>query len=138
MNNYLGGNGPVEMLPVIYQEVLQGMRTDTDKEYRRFQQNVQQFDFYHFSNQFEATSIYRKCRQKGVTIRKPNDCLIATRNKFEATSIYRKCRQKGVTIRKPNDCLIAHYCLSYNLSLLTIDGDFDHLAKVFSLQIVKI
>ncbi len=68
LNNYLTGNGPVEMLPVIYQEVLQGMRTD--KEYRRFQRNVQQFDFYYFSNQFEAAhqaaSIYRKCRQKGL------------------------------------------------------------------------
>lgn len=110
LGQYFSGNGPVEMLPVIYQEVLQGMRSD--KEYQRFRRNVAQFDFYYFSDQFEAA--------------------------HQAASIYRECRQKGFTIRKPNDCLIAHYCLSYDLSLLTIDGDFDSIAQVFPLQIVKV
>ena len=110
LDQYLDQNGPIEMLPVIYQEVLQGMRTD--KEYRRYRQNVEQFDFYHFSDPFDAA--------------------------HQAASLYRKCRQRGLTICKPNDCLIAHYCLSYNLSLLTVDGDFDHIAQLFPLQIVKV
>ena len=33
LDRYLSQNSPIEMLPVIYQEVLQGMRTD--KEYQR-------------------------------------------------------------------------------------------------------
>lgn len=110
LNQYLGQNSPIEILPVIYQEVLQGMRTD--KEYRRFQQNVEQFDFYYFSDPFEAA--------------------------HQSASLYRKCRQKGLTIRKPNDCLIAYYCLSYDLSLLTVDGDFEDIAQVFPLRIVSV
>ncbi len=110
LDHYLGQNGPIEILPVIYQEVLQGMRTD--KEYRRFQKNVTQFDFYYFSDPFEAA--------------------------HQAASLYRKCRQKGLTIRKPNDCLIAHYCLSYNLSLLTVDGDFNRIAQVLPLTVVSV
>lgn len=57
---------------------------------------------------------------------------------YQAASIYRKCRQRGLTIRKPNDCLIAHHCLSYHLSLLTVDGDFNHIAKIFPLKMVLV
>ena len=63
---------------------------------------------------------------------------LGVKTKKEAATLYRTCRQQGLTIRKPNDCLIAHYCLSYDLSLLTVDTDFDYIARVFPLQIVEV
>ena len=110
LDSYLSQNGPIEMLPVIYQEVLQGMRSD--QEYQRFRQNASHFDFYYFTDPFEAA--------------------------HQTATLYHECRRKGLTIRKSNDCLIAHYCISYNLSLLTVDTDFDHIAKVFSLKMVRV
>jgi predicted nucleic acid-binding protein len=38
---------------------------------------------------------------------------------------YRSLRKVGITIRKPNDVLIASYCISNDLGLLYLDRDFD-------------
>ena len=56
----------------------------------------------------------------------------------EAADIYRQCRNKGPTIRKAPDCLIAYYALQYNLPLLHKDKDFDGIAKVFPLQMMNV
>ena len=46
----------------------------------------------------------------------------------KAAGIYRILRQQGVTIRKPNDCLIAAYALQFDLQVVHNDVDFDHIA----------
>ena len=85
----------IHTCPVIYQEVLQGIRED--KEFRRVQANFSTYNFLLFS-----------------------DSIIAAE---EAAALYRQCRKKGVTVRKANDCLIAHYALHFNVPLLHHDSD---------------
>ncbi|MBN8823095.1 MULTISPECIES: PIN domain nuclease [unclassified Spirosoma] len=46
-----------------------------------------------------------------------------------AATLYRVLRQQGVTIRKPNDCLIAVYALRFNLRVVHNDVDFDRIAS---------
>ena len=54
-----------------------------------------------------------------------------------AADLYRTLRKKGITIRKPIDCLIAWYAIQFDLTLVHDDKDFDLIAlhsplKVFS------
>jgi predicted nucleic acid-binding protein len=55
----------------------------------------------------------------------------------DAAVLYRNLRTKGVTIRKPSDCLIAAYAIKHDITLLHDDRDFDLLAKHSSLKIVQ-
>lgn len=52
-----------------------------------------------------------------------------------AAELYRSLRKKGVTIRKPNDCLIAHYAIFYNIPVLHKDADFDQIGRFTELRI---
>lgn len=54
-----------------------------------------------------------------------------------AVDLYRYLRKKGISIRKPNDCLIAFTCIHYNLPIIHNDKDFDNIAKHTSLKIYK-
>lgn len=56
---------------------------------------------------------------------------------IEAAQLYRSLRKKGVTIRKPNDCLIAHYAIFYDMPILHNDADFDRIAQFSALRIAK-
>ncbi len=47
-----------------------------------------------------------------------------------AAQIYRRARSAGLTIRKPNDCLIAAIALEHGALLVHNDRDFVHLAQV--------
>jgi predicted nucleic acid-binding protein len=47
-----------------------------------------------------------------------------------AAQLHRKARQKGLTIRKPNDCLIAALALEHGALLVHNDRDFVALAQV--------
>ena len=51
-----------------------------------------------------------------------------------AAQIYRSCRKKDLTIRKPVDCLIASICIQNSLFILHNDRDFESIAKLFPLQ----
>ena len=95
--------------PVVVQEVLQ--RIVSDKDY-----NIVSA---HFSN----------------LIRLPANSYHYAR---EAASLYRTLRKKGITIRKPNDCLIATYAIKHDIALLHDDKDFDHIAAFSSLKTVKL
>lgn len=53
-----------------------------------------------------------------------------------AADLYRSLRKKGITIRKPNDCLIAWYSMAYGLPLLHNDVDFDQIASQSTLQVI--
>jgi predicted nucleic acid-binding protein len=47
-----------------------------------------------------------------------------------AAQLYRSARRKGLTIRKPNDCLIAALALEHGALLVHNDRDFLALAQV--------
>jgi len=47
---------------------------------------------------------------------------------LDAARLYREIRKAGFTIRKPNDCLIASYAIKNNVRLLHDDKDFYHIA----------
>ena len=46
-----------------------------------------------------------------------------------AAEIYRSLRKRGVTIRKPIDCMIAAVAIEHDTRLLHNDRDFDYIAK---------
>jgi len=52
-----------------------------------------------------------------------------------AAALYRTCRQRGHTVRKLIDCLIAAVAIRANVSVLHMDADFDILAQHTSLQV---
>lgn len=55
---------------------------------------------------------------------------------LKAVEIYRGCRQKGITIRKSIDCIIAAVALNNNLQLLSNDRDFEHIREHFQLNMI--
>jgi predicted nucleic acid-binding protein len=54
-----------------------------------------------------------------------------------AAQIYRRCRKKGVTIRRGMDCIIAQTVVENDLVLLHDDTDFDRIASAIPLPIYK-
>lgn len=52
----------------------------------------------------------------------------------EAAKMYFTLRKKGITIRKPNDCLIAFYAIENKLTLVHDDVDFERIKEVFPLK----
>lgn len=55
-----------------------------------------------------------------------------------AADLYRSLRKQGVTIRKPNDCLIAHYALFYDVPILHNDTDFGQIARHTQLRVAAV
>ncbi len=96
------------ILPVILQEILQGIRNrETFDSIRWLMLSLEFFQY---------------------------DAVQAA---IDAASLYRFLKIKGVTVRKPNDCLIAIICINNNIPLLHNDKDFDNIAKHTSLKIYK-
>ncbi len=54
-----------------------------------------------------------------------------------AADLYRKLRKKGVTIRKPVDCMIASVAIENGVPLLHNDRYFDHIAKNSKLKVLN-
>ncbi len=98
----------VFILPVIVQELLQGIREEKDFELTKTA--LLEFPFLPYYDVEMAVS---------------------------AASLYRYLKTKGVTIRKPNDCLIAAICIKQEIPILHNDRDFDNIAKYTSLTIYK-
>lgn len=48
---------------------------------------------------------------------------------IQAARLYARLRWRGVTIRSPNDCLIACLAVEHGLTLLHDDTDFDKIAS---------
>jgi predicted nucleic acid-binding protein len=59
---------------------------------------------------------------------------MSRRTHVRAAEMYRGCRKRGLTIRKPVDCIIAATCIENSAFILHHDRDFDHLAKHYPLQ----
>ena len=92
--------------PTIVQEVLQGVALD--------------HDFKMVKGYFDS---FTKLEHDGYEIA------------LEAANLYRGLRKTGVTIRKPNDCLIAAYAIKNDLTLLHDDKDFQFIANNTRLKI---
>jgi predicted nucleic acid-binding protein len=54
-----------------------------------------------------------------------------------AINIYRNLRKKGITIRKQNDCLIASYAISNGIQIFHKDNDFEKIASDTKLRIYR-
>lgn len=54
-----------------------------------------------------------------------------------AAQNFRKLRQRGRTVRKPIDCLIATYCLQEGHSLLHRDRDYEAFEQELGLGVVR-
>ncbi|HZX59498.1 MAG TPA: PIN domain-containing protein [Mucilaginibacter sp.] len=93
--------------PIILQEVLQGIVSD--KDFSKINS--------HFNSLFRLIG---------------NNYQLA----HDAAVLYRELRKKGVTVRKPNDCLIAIYAMHYNIPLLQDDRDFQLIAQHSKLKLV--
>ena len=93
--------------PTIVQEILQGVVTDTDEQIVKL----------YFDNLTKLTE-------------DPYEIAI------EAADLYRTLRKRGITVRKPNDCLIAMYAIKNGITLLNDDRDFQLIAKHSSLKVV--
>jgi len=102
LQKIIGDGIPFGITGVIYQELLQGAKSESD--FQKLREYLQTQKFYH-----------------------PVDIL---ESHAEAARIYFDCRRKGVTIRSTIDCLIARIALEYDLILLHDDADFDHMAGV--------
>jgi|SRR6185312_9346706 len=101
-------DSPIIILPVIMQEVLQGILDD--KSYNLIKENLYGLDFINYEPyQFS----------------------------IKAAELYRALRRQGVTIRKANDCLIAAICIDNDIPIFHNDKDFDNIAKYTSLKIYK-
>ena len=105
---FLNEDDNICICPIIYQEILQGIRNDNIfleiKSYL--------FNFTMLSNNIlEASNL--------------------------AVDIYRLSRKKGITIRKSNDCLIAAYSILNNIPLLQLDRDFIHISQFTNLTLIK-
>jgi predicted nucleic acid-binding protein len=55
----------------------------------------------------------------------------------EAASVYRNLRKKGLTIDSPVDCLIAVLALRHDLALLHRDSDFTLISHRYPLRILS-
>ena len=101
----LNNRVPIYICGVIKMEILQGIADD--KEYS--QTKVQLSNFINVP--------------------------ISMENYYMASDIYRKGRKRGFTIRKSNDCVIASVAISNKLELLHNDRDFDSIEKFSTLKV---
>jgi predicted nucleic acid-binding protein len=97
-------NDQVVICPPIYQEILQGIKYP--KEFLEMKEKLDALRKIH-ADPFEAA--------------------------YGAAQIYSILRNKGVTIRKSYDCLIAWYAISSNSILFHSDKDFIPISKHFKL-----
>lgn len=95
----------IHMCPVIFQEVLQGIKRNED--HHQIRDLLFTCQFLYLDPYFVAEG---------------------------ASDIFRSLRTKGITIRKPNDCQIALYGIHFKLELVHSDRDFDKIAKHTALK----
>ena len=100
---------PIYLCPVIYQEVLQGIREEKTFDKIKLillQYGMINLDLMHVTNY--------------------------------AVDLYRHLRKKGITVRKSVDCLIASYAILADVPLLHNDGDFVNIARGSRLKLCKV
>ncbi len=107
MRHILAHQIPFGITSVIYQEVLQGAKSE--EEYDLLREYLSSQRFFH-----------------------PRD---PVKSYSGAARIYFSCRKKGVTVRSTIDCLIAQIALEQKLLLLHNDRDFDAMAPIIGLPV---
>ena len=107
LNEYLEQDHPVFLSPAIIQEILQGIRSDSD--YKKTKDILLNFEILSLNDVDAALG---------------------------AAELYRHIRKKGGTIRKSNDCLIAYYAIYFKIHLLHNDRDFKIISKYSDLKLV--
>ena len=55
---------------------------------------------------------------------------------YQAADYYRLLRQKGITVRKTMDVMIATFCIEHHLPLLHRDQDFNLMVKPLGLNVL--
>ena len=93
---------------IILTEVLQGIREDLD-----YQRTLSKFHAFLFLP-MDRPSFVR------------------------AAELYRSLRRRGVTVRKPVDCMIASVAIEHDIALLHNDRDFDPIEAHCGLKVVKV
>ena len=48
----------------------------------------------------------------------------------DAAMLYARCRWQGLTVRSPNDCVVAACAIASDLPVLANDNDFEAIARV--------
>jgi predicted nucleic acid-binding protein len=105
LDEALGDEEDLSVIPIIVTEVLQGFRTDTG---------------------------FQRARRLLVSlpmIHPTLDCHV------RAARLFRTLRRKGVTVRGAVDCVIAQTCLDTGAELLSPDADFGHIAHHTALRL---
>ena len=90
------------MPDVVYQEVLQGAASPTG--------------FMRLQAQLDSVHAYIPDDPREIA--------------QQAALLYARCRWQGITLRSPNDCLIAACALEADIPLLHADRDFVRLAQI--------
>lgn len=106
LREYISTNKQLWLTPTILQEVLQGSR------------NRQEFE------RLKNSLLGYRCL-----------LLNSIESAINAAQLYSSLRQKGITIRKPNDYLIASYAIHFDVEICHNDSDFDMIAQNSSLKI---
>lgn len=110
LDEILDRNIPYGICDFVYQELLQGTRTQ--KEFITLKEYLETIPFYYLNYGKES---YEK-----------------------AALINFSCRKSGITVRSTIDVLIARIAIENNLYLLHNDKDFDYIASVIKeLKIYK-
>jgi predicted nucleic acid-binding protein len=102
----LDHNIPSGINSFIYQEVLQGVKSE--KDFLEVKKYLDTWRFYTLKDQRESFAA--------------------------AARIYYNCRKKGLTINSTIDCLIAQTAIENNLFLLHNDADFEKISRVANLK----
>ncbi len=102
LHSFLANGGRVFLTSVVLQEVLQGARDAA-----------------------QLVSLNRMLA--AFPLCEPADARVAAQ---EAGALYARCRWQGVTIRSPNDCLIAVVAMEFRQPVMTLDQDFALLRRL--------
>ena len=108
LEQLLAAGDDVCLCGVILAEILQGIRSDID---------------------YRKTKAYLES-----LLHLPMD----RRTFERAAGIYRSLRKRGVTVRRPVDCMIASVAIEENIPLLHNDRDFDPIEKHCGLEVLRV
>jgi predicted nucleic acid-binding protein len=102
------GKQEIALTDLILCETLQGVRSD--REFARVKALLGEFELFVMGGE--------------------ELCTMAAQN-------YRALRERGRTVRKTIDCLIATFCLMRGYSLLHRDRDYDHFEQELHLKVIR-
>ena len=108
LERLLNGGEDICTCGIILTEVLQGIREDED-----YQRTLSSFDSF----------LYLPMKRQ-VFVR--------------AAELYRSLRHRGITIRQPVDCVIASVAIEHDITLLHNDRDFDPIETHCGLRVLRI